>query len=220
MLTTLLVFAGTCLLFAMIPGPDFALVLRQSLLHGKKAALASSVGIACGLIVHTTLSVAGLTAVIAHSSFLFACITYAGAAYLAYIGLRSLLARPAKEKQAAGMAESGEEGGSEEAAQRGCTSRSAFVQGFLTNVLNPKAVIFFLTFLPQFVLPDADVAIPVQLLLLGLFMILTVGAWFITLSLMLSRLRRFFESETFRRRLERLTGIVFLGFSVKLLAAQ
>ncbi|MDO5535954.1 MAG: LysE family translocator [Desulfovibrionaceae bacterium] len=221
MLTSLLVFAGTALLFAMIPGPDFALILRVSLLHGRRPSIFAAVGIGCGLIVHTALSVAGLTAVIAHSPFLFKCITYAGAAYLAYIGLRSLLARPARPEAGEDGTDSGTGARTAQTAHPDdVSSRAAFVQGFLTNVLNPKAVIFFLTFLPQFIVADAPLSVPVQLLILGICMVLIVAVWFITLSLLLSRLRKYLESETFRRRLEVVTGTVFLGFSVKLLATS
>ncbi|MDO4839650.1 MAG: LysE family translocator [Desulfovibrionaceae bacterium] len=217
MLTTLLAFAGIGLLFAMIPGPDFALIVRISLIKGRMAAVYSSLGIACGLTVHTALSVAGLSAVIAHSPFLFKCITYLGAAYLAYIGLCSLFARAPKEKDR--QAHPQPEGNAPAASGRR-TAGSAFLQGFLCNVLNPKAVIFFLTFLPQFV--DAGHAVPVQaqLLILGILMVLVTGAWFVCLSLLLAHLKRFFENETFRRRLERVTGVIFLGFSARLLASQ
>ncbi len=215
MIASLLVFAGTGLLFAMIPGPDFALILRTALTRGRKASVYASSGIACGLVVHTTLSVAGLTAVIAHSPFLFKCITWAGAAYLAWIGLCALFSRP-------GSAAAGPEAAKAEKARAAtrAAARGAFMQGFLTNVLNPKAVIFFLTFLPQFVVPGAGVAVPMQLLVLGAVMIIIAGAWFITLSLLLSRLASWFQSETFRRRLERVTGVIFLGFSVRLLATS
>ncbi len=213
MIASLLVFAGTGLLFAMIPGPDFALILRTALTRGKKASVYATIGIACGLAVHTALSVAGLTAVIAHSPFLFKCITWAGAVYLAWIGLRALFARP-------GPAAAGPSAARAEKASAAAAARGAFMQGFLTNVLNPKAVIFFLTFLPQFVVSGAGVAVPMQLLTLGAVMIVITGAWFITLSLLLSRLAPWFQSETFRRRLERVTGVIFLGFSVRLLATS
>ncbi len=220
MLATLLTFAGIGLLFAMIPGPDFALIVRISLLKGRKAAVCSSLGIACGLTVHTALSVAGLSAVIAHSPFLFKCITYLGAAYLAYIGLCSLFARVPKEKGAAGEDAGKDQQEAAAGAPRKKAAGSAFLQGFLCNVLNPKAVIFFLTFLPQFVLPEHAMPVPAQLLVLGILMVLVTGAWFVFLSLLLSHLKRFFENETFRRRLERITGIIFIGFSARLLAAQ
>ena len=217
MLTTLLAFAGIGLLFAMIPGPDFALVMRISLIKGRRAALCSSLGIACGLTVHTALSVAGLSAVIAHSPFLFQCITYLGAAYLAYIGLSSLFARVPKKNDREGRPEP-RENASQASGKK--TAGSAFIQGFLCNVLNPKAVIFFLTFLPQFVVPEHAVPVQAQLLVLGIVMVLVTGAWFVCLSLLLAHLKRFFENETFRRRLERVTGIIFIGFSARLLLAE
>ena len=96
----------------------------------------------------------------------------------------------------------------------------AFRQGFLTNILNPKVILYFLTFFPQFVVHDAEMSVTAQLFVLGVSCCLVTGGWFISLSLMLSRVRRYFESETFRRWLERITGVIFLGFSVKLLASS
>ncbi len=215
MLTVLPIFMATALMFAMLPGPDFALIVRSALLHGKRHALFCSLGIATGFSVHSTLGVLGLSAVIAHSPVLFTAITWAGAAYLAWLGIHALLARPAKPSEDADLS-------SEQAkpAPGHFSPAQAFRQGFLTNILNPKVIIYFITFFPQFVVQDADMSVTSQLMVLGACSCLLTGGWFIFLSLMLAKVRRYFESETFRRWLERITGIIFLGFSVKLLASS
>lgn len=217
MLTVLPIFMATALMFAMLPGPDFALIVRSALLHGKRHALFCSLGIATGFCVHTTLSVLGLSAVIAHSPVLFTAITWAGAAYLAWLGIHALFARPAKPEKEADLPSASARS---HAPGSSFSPGQAFRQGFLTNILNPKVIIYFITFFPQFVVHDADMSVTSQLAVLGSCSCLLTGGWFIFLSLMLSRVRRYFESETFRRWLERITGIIFLGFSVRLLASS
>ena len=228
MLSVLPVFIVTALMFAMLPGPDFALIVRTALIYGKRHALFSSLGIAAGFSVHTTLGVLGLSAIIAHSPLLFNLVTWAGAAYLAWLGIQALRARPGKPDKTASSEEQGRMG----TEKPSFSPAKAFRQGFLTNILNPKVILYFLTFFPQFVVHDAEMSVTAQLFVLGvscclvqLFVLgvsccLVTGGWFIFLSLMLSRVRRYFESETFRRWLERITGVIFLGFSVKLLASS
>lgn len=218
MLSVLPVFIVTALMFAMLPGPDFALIVRTALIHGKRHALFSSLGIATGFSVHTTLGVLGLSAVIAHSPLLFNLITWAGAGYLAWLGIQALRARPGKPDSCADRGDGKTPG--QTGANAAFSPGRAFRQGFLTNILNPKVILYFLTFFPQFVVHDADMSITSQLLVLGASCCLVTGGWFVFLSLMLSRVRRYFESETFRRWLERVTGVIFLGFSVKLLASS
>ncbi len=217
MLATLLVFSVASLLFAITPGPDFALILRTALVYGKRASICASLGIGCGLMVHTGLSVAGLTAVIAHSPFLFRCLTWAGAAYLAWIGCNALFfsARRAPSRAVKNKAE-------DRAAfsVAAVTDRGAFRQGFLCNVLNPKAIIVYLTVLPQFVLSESPLPASVQLVILGIIIIVVTAGWFVLLSLLFSSLRRWFEDEKFRRRLEQLSGIIFLGFGVRLIVSS
>ena len=216
MLSVLPVFIVTALMFAMLPGPDFALIVRTALIHGKRHALFSSLGIAAGFSVHTTLGVLGLSAIIAHSPLLFNLVTWAGTAYLAWLGIQALRARPGKPDKNA----SSEEQGRMSTEKPSFSPAKAFRQGFLTNILNPKVILYFLTFFPQFVVHDAEMSVTAQLFVLGVSCCLVTGGWFIFLSLMLSRVRRYFESETFRRWLERITGVIFLGFSVKLLASS
>lgn len=223
MLMTLLFFLPTALFFAMIPGPDFALILRISLLEGRQSGLAAAVGIGAGLSVHTALSVLGLSAIIVHSPPLFTALKYGGAAYLAFLGFQALRSSPA-----ASSARDGEDDTSrpdtgatackqqDKAGKSSTGFRSAFRQGFLTNVLNPKAVLFFLTFLPQFLNEQTAISANTQLLVLGAGMCLVTCAWFLALSLLLGKLKRLFTNEFFRRWLERITGIIFIGFGAKL----
>lgn len=216
MLSVLAVFVPTALIFAMIPGPDFAVILKTALLHGRRAGLAAALGIGSGLTVHTALCVLGLSAIIAHSPLLFGLITYAGAIYLSFLGIRALLARPvrAKADTAAGTDGKGAAGAIARKTEEGLFA--AFRVGFLTNVLNPKAILFFLTFLPQFVDRDSALGPHLQLLVLGAAMCIVTALWFALLSLLLDRFRTLFTDGPFRLWLERIAGAIFLGFGIRL----
>ncbi len=155
------------LLAAMAPGADFAMVVRNALLYSRRAACFTALGIGAGLGVHTVYSVLGLAVVIAGSATLFAVIKYAGAAYLCYLGVRSIM-----------------EGGGPESLDTAGGSGDigvweAFRQGFLCNVLNPKAPLIYIAFY-SVVLP-ADTGILAKTLYGAEFM-LVVGGWFVVLA--------------------------------------
>ena len=121
------------------PGPDFLLVLKNALNHGRAAAFASVAGIALGLAVHTAIALGGLAVLFRGGTLSGRIISYAGAVYLAYLAIRLLCAKAAP---------------TEADADRQISHRSAFAQGLLTNLLNPKVVIFISAVLSQFL--DAD----------------------------------------------------------------
>lgn len=149
-LENLLLYIPLAALLVMLPGPDFALIVRTSLAEGRSSGQAAACGVALGIMVHTSAAMLGISAVIAQSVTLFTLLRYAGAAYLFWMGIHAL--RAGREVTAAVV----RHGGQEEEVQpvRGLRRR-AFRQGFLTNALNPKAVVFFLTMLPQFLDPHA-----------------------------------------------------------------
>jgi RhtB (resistance to homoserine/threonine) family protein len=162
------------LLAVMSPGPDFALVTRNSLLYSRRAGVYAAVGIALGILLHVTYCMVGIGLLIASSPLLFSLIKYAGAAYLIYIGGRSLLesATPAEVAVPA----------------RGTdiTAPAALRSGFFTNALNPKASLFFLSLFSQVVQP----ATPTPLkLLYGVEMCIATFLWFAAVALVLSHPR-------------------------------
>lgn len=116
----------------VIPGADFAMVLRQAVANGRRAALFTSAGIATALLVHGTYTLLGVGVIVAQSILLFDLLKYAGAAYLLWLGV-SALRSPAPQSPELGPGEGA-----------GISDGAAFIQGFLTNLLNPKAVLFFL----------------------------------------------------------------------------
>jgi threonine/homoserine/homoserine lactone efflux protein len=152
---TLVTYILVVLGFVFIPGPATLLTVARATSSGTQAGIATGLGIACGDIIHTTMAVFGLSALIYASAFLFSLVKYAGAAYLVYLGIRAIIA-----KAPAGL--------SLDTAHR--SAAAAFRQAIVTEVLNPKTALFFLAFLPQFVRPENG-AVQLQLATLGLILV-------------------------------------------------
>ncbi len=156
-LPTLGLFMLTALGLLLFPGPSVLYVVTRSASQGRRAGLASVMGIESASFVHTAAAALGLSALLLTSALAFDVVKYAGAAYLIFLGLRTLLSRHQQEQ-------------SLEAAPR--SFRQLYSQGFLVNLLNPKTALFFYAFLPQFVDPTRG-AIVAQIVLLGaLFVVL------------------------------------------------
>jgi threonine/homoserine/homoserine lactone efflux protein len=149
-LATLLLFAGSAATLVLIPGPNLIYIVTRSVESGRRAGLASVLGVETGTMIHVAAAAFGLSALLASSAVAFEIVKYAGVAYLVYLGVRALRAGRAPETQVApaGM-------------------RRTVAEGVLVNVLNPKVSLFFLAFLPQFVDPDKGSAVT-QILVLGL----------------------------------------------------
>ena len=151
--TNFLLFLAASVPLILTPGPDMIYVATRGIARGRNVALISALGVGLGYVVHTVLAMAGLSALLQQSATAFLVVKYAGAVYLLYLGIRTLLDR-------SGFASlRGKGGGSADALTR------VFFQGTVTSVLNPKGVLFFLAFLPQFVsLTGGSVALQVSVL--------------------------------------------------------
>lgn len=183
------------------PGPDFVLVLRQSLTHGRRTAVWSSIGISCGISIHIIYCLLGLSLVLKNSVTALAVVKYLGAAYLAYVGLRALQTKPRTgDLDLAPVAAAP-------------TSREAWTTGFLVNVLNPKAALFFISLFPLAVSVTTPKLIQAGY---GLWMTLATMAWFSFVSLVFTReqVRRNFLRHG--HWIDRALGVVFLGFAASL----
>lgn len=187
------------------PGPDFALVLRQSLAHGRRTALWSSLGIGCGLSIHIGYCILGLGYFLKNSEVALATVKYLGAAYLAWVGAQALRARARTGDLdlAAGATAP--------------TDGAAWTTGFLVNVLNPKAALFFISLFPLAVSVTTPKLVQVGY---GVWMTLATVAWFSFVSVVFTR-------EDVRRRflrhghwIDRALGAVFIGFAVSLVFAK
>ena len=173
----LFVIAG--LLLNVTPGQDTMFILGRSLTGGLRAGLAAACGITAGSVFHTLAAALGLSAILATSALAFTVVKLLGAAYLVYLGARLLFAPP-PEPTAAGLA-----------AASSVTARAAFLQGVVTNVLNPKVALFFLAFLPQFIDRSSETQ-TVAFLALGATFITTGLAWCLVLALGAAQLQTFF----------------------------
>jgi len=198
-LTSFVLAAGV---FTLVPGLDTAFVLRTATVSGMRAGFCAALGITIGLFIWGGGAAFGLTALLAASALGFTIVKWAGACYLFLMGMKLLF-----QSRTARL----ENGAVRPARMSGWHS---FRQGLLTNLLNPKVGIFFITFLPQFIPHDVNV---VRFsLLLALIQVLLTLSWFSLLILMTAPLGAFLSRPRVVRSLDRATGGVFMAFGLKL----
>jgi threonine/homoserine/homoserine lactone efflux protein len=202
----LLAFAGVAAVIVVVPGPDMALVLRNGLRGGRRAALATALGINAGLVVWALAAALGVAALLQASATAFTLLKLAGAAYLAYLGLRLLLdsfrsRRPVNEVAAPAPA---------------LPAGAALRQGLLTNLLNPKVAVVFTTLIPQFVEPGAGAG--TQTVALAAIFVLMGLIWLTAYALAVAGVGRVLARPGVRAWVERVTGaiLVALGFRLAL----
>ena len=200
--TTLLAFAGVSLLLAITPGPDMAVVTKNALAHGRRGVVLTTSGIGLALVVWVTATAVGLSALLRTSGEVLVALKIVGAGYLAYLGIRALL----ESRQPPGDLLAG--------APPAAPSHAVFRQGFLSAISNPKLGVFFVTFLPQFVLPGQ--AVLPRLLELGVTFAAIGWTWMNAYGLFVTRLRDLINAPGVRRWMQRVTGVVLLGFGARL----
>jgi RhtB (resistance to homoserine/threonine) family protein len=200
--SSLTAFAAFAAVLTVTPGLDTMLVLRTSAMVGRRAGFAAVLGILLGCLVWAVASALGVTAVLAASRLAFDALRIAGAAYLFWLGARALWrARRARPE-------------APEPETRRLGAATAFRIGLTSNLLNPKVGVFYLSVMPQFLPAGVD---PLAgSLALGAVHVLEGLVWLSLLVLAVGRARRWLTRPTVRRRLEQLTGVVFLGFGVRL----
>nr|WP_241263265.1 LysE family transporter [Parahaliea mediterranea] len=200
-LPELLSISVVAILMAISPGADFVMITRNSLFHGRLSGLYSALGIGLAIWVHVAYSIAGLALLIAQSVLLFSIIKYLGAAYLIYIGYRTFTARGTPELD-----------GDSPAGDAELSRGQAFRLGFVTNVLNPKTTLFFLSIFTQLVNPDTPISIQ---LLYGAIISLAHLFWFSALSLFFSHPALVRQFNSYKRAIERAVGGVLMAFGIK-----
>ncbi|WP_426066832.1 LysE family translocator [Gluconobacter japonicus] len=210
-LLPLLAFAATAAIFTITPGLDTAMTLRTATTSGWKAGLGAVLGICLGLAVWGLGAAFGLTALLAASETAFTAVKWAGALYLGWMGLKLLL------HPRTSLAHEQEEAAAEQPTNRPEIG-VAFRRGLLSNLLNPKVGVFYMTFMPQFIPPHVNIQ-EFSLLLTAIQAVLSF-AWLGLLVALTIPLGRFLSSPVVVRRMDRLTGGVFLMFSLKLALAR
>ncbi|MEN8654231.1 LysE family translocator [Streptomyces sp. 21So2-11] len=215
----LVAFTGVAAGMVAMPGADFAVVVRNAL-ASRRAGVVSAVGVAGGLLVHTALAVAGLAAVLVAVPALFRAIQLLGGAYILYLGCRALLSvlrsTPGSTPgSTTASAPEGRPGAGREERSVGGVGRS-LRQGFLTNALNPKAPVLFLSLLPQFV-PAGRPPLP-RTLLLALIVVVLALLWFLVVALLVDRLGPWLRRPRAARAVEAVSGGALAVLGLILLA--
>lgn len=196
-----LIFLGAAVLLAIAPGPGMLYVLARALAGGRREGLLSALGTFFGGMVHVVAAAAGVSVILAKSAAAFAAVKYLGAAYLCFLGVRMIL--DARKDGAISLVELQ-------------VRRSPFSQGIMTEALNPKTALFFLSFIPQFVNRGSG-HVFLQFILLGTISVALNTSADIVVTLLAGPLgERIRESARFRRRQRMLTGAVMIGLGTYL----
>jgi threonine/homoserine/homoserine lactone efflux protein len=193
-------FTGVAAGMVAMPGADFTVVVRNALVS-RRAGLACALGVAGGLLLHTALAVAGVAAVLTAVPALFRALQLLGGGYVVYLGVRTLL--ELREARTESVVE-------------GDAGARPLRQGFVTNALNPKAPITFLSLLPQFV-PAGSSALP-RTLSLALIVVVLALVWFPVVALLVDRLGRWLRRPRAARAVGAVTGSALTALGVLLLA--
>ncbi len=194
------------LLAVASPGPDFAIVVKQSLSHGRRTGVWTSFGVGTAILLHITYSLLGIGLLLKSSEVWFSVVKYAGAAYLAWLGVQSLRAKP-RGTSTTGLTD----------AKAVPAPHGAFMTGFLTNALNPKATLFFLALFTVVINPQTPRLIQAGY---GLWMAVATAGWFTFVSFGFARdavRRRFLQHGHW---IDRTLGVVFIGFAASLALAS
>ncbi|MDQ1233148.1 RhtB (resistance to homoserine/threonine) family protein [Paenibacillus sp. SORGH_AS306] len=196
------IFILSSILLNITPGSDTIYILSRSIFQGKKAGIMSVYGIISGSLVHTLLAGLGLSLILMQSALAFNIVKWIGAAYLIWLGIRSIMARH-ESAQAMQAVDSQ-------------SNRKVYLQGMMTNVLNPKVALFYLAFIPQFVSPEQTYgAIP--FILLGLTFSTTGILWCMLLVVFSSKMAHRLQSSRIATYMNKITGSIFILLGLNLL---
>jgi threonine/homoserine/homoserine lactone efflux protein len=201
-------FAVAALLLIMLPGPDQALITRNALVGGRAGGVLTMLGGALGLTVHAGAAAVGLSALLVASARAFTVVKIVGALYLAWLGIHMLREAVRSRRPV-----------DEDDEPRAAPRRSAYLrQGFLSNALNPKVALFFVTFLPQFLSAEGGSPRAQALLFSAVFAGLYL-AWFSAYVAGVERLGRWLRRPRVRARIEQVTGSVLVVAAARLLTS-
>ena len=196
-------FLSVSLLINLSPGPDMLYTAARSLSQGTKAGILSALGIFSGCLIHTTAAVFGLSKIIQESVFLFSIIKYAGAAYLIFLGMRSFFRKTKTQSNIVKL--------------EPISYKKIYFQGMITNVLNPKVAIFFLSFLPQFIDPQSTF-LKEQIAFLGLWFDVQGTLILILVALVTGYFQAILQkNKAFWNWQEKITGLILIALGIKML---
>lgn len=208
MISNLAAFLGLSIVVIVAPGPDTALTIRNTLVGGRGSGIATAAGVVSGLVTWTVASSVGLAALIVASQPIFLAVRLLGAAYLIFLGLQAVRAAVARHAPA----------------ERPMVLRArlrpmvAYRQGLFSNLSNPKIVVFFLSLLPQFVVPGGPTFFP--LILLGVIFCSITMIWLTAYSFVVARAGDYLRRDRVRRTIEAITGTILIGLGLRLATEQ
>jgi RhtB (resistance to homoserine/threonine) family protein len=202
MMSALLAFSFFAALLTITPGVDTALVIRMSLGGGARTGRLAGAGVCTGVLVWGFASAVGITALLTASERAFNVLRIAGAVYLVWLGVKALRARPRDEAEENAAGDDGPSGA------------VAFRTGLLSNLLNPKVGVFYLSVLPQFI-PRGAPVLATSMLLAAVHALEGI-IWLVLIATLVDRLGALFRRPTVRARLEQLTGVVLVGLGIRL----
>lgn len=218
-------FLISSLLLNITPGPDSLLVINRSATQGWRAGMAAAFGIGSGIFVHIFAAALGLSAALAASATAFTLVKYAGAAYLVYIGIGLLRSKASKASSASDMTDMPDTLDppnntlAPPAAPARPPYRKIYLQGFLTNALNPKVAMFFLAFMPQFISPEAPHK-ALAFVLLGCLFNISGTLWSIFLAVTAAQAgRRLRVGRLVALCFNRMVGLLFVAVGIRLALA-
>jgi RhtB (resistance to homoserine/threonine) family protein len=204
---SLLTYISIAAMMVVIPGADTMLLVKNTLRYGPKAGRYTVLGMVTGLSFWTLIAILGLSVVIAKSVILFSTIKYLGAAYLIYLGIKSFFAKSVfslEEIQAQANAPTN---------SSSRHNKESFKQALLSNVLNPKTVLVYITVMPQFI--DLNGNVNQQLIVLASILTLLAVLWFLTLVYVIDYAKKWLNNSKFQKVFQKSTGLMLVGFGVK-----
>jgi RhtB (resistance to homoserine/threonine) family protein len=202
-----LVFIGVAAIVIVVPGPDTAVVTKNVLLHGRRAALGTSLGVTAGLAAWTIAAAIGVASLVRASTVAFTVLKLIGALYLIWLGIQAL--RAAHHAAAGAQA-------SRALSVRPMSALGGFRQGFLSDIANPKIGVFFTSLLPQFVDPGRPILLP--FLVLGTVFVLMTLLWLSAYCLVAARAAQTLQRPRVRAALDRVTGVVLIAIGLRVAA--
>ncbi|MED1437256.1 LysE family translocator [Aeribacillus composti] len=186
----------------LTPGTDTMYIISRSISQGRKAGIYSVLGISTGSFIHTLLAAFGLSIILAKSIVLFTAIKIMGAVYLVYLGIKMLFQHSSLSFEASAL--------------QHLEFKKIYMQGVITNVTNPKVALFFISFLPQFIMTDNPYG-PIPFMILGISFIITGTLWCLIVAYFASfATEKLRENTKIANLLNKLSGIIFIGLGIKL----
>lgn len=204
---SLLTYISIAAMMVIVPGADTMLLMKNTLNYGPKAGRYTVLGMATGLSFWTLIAVLGLSVVIAKSVILFSTIKYLGAAYLIYLGIKSFFAKSMFSLEEIQVQANTPTKSSHQ------HHKHSFMQALLSNILNPKTVLVYITVMPQFINLNGNVN--QQLIILASILTLLAVLWFLFLVYLVDYAKKWLKNSKYQKVFQKSTGLVLVGFGIK-----